>query len=205
MRPKTMARMRNMSRFSCPVGVYRQGVCELLLCVLVIILRHVRVGQEKDSADLVPGDIVSITQPALSVFPADMILLSGDAIVNESMLTGESVPVSKIPIKDVDLAKWKDVTLVTPEITKSFLYAGTRVVRVRGSMTVDGGTGGPALAIVARIGTYPFDSDIVFISDNVFKDSIQQKDLLLDQCYFPNHLVLHFTGIPCDLLVFWLA
>lgn len=101
-----------------------------------------------------PGDILSLTQPSLSVFPADMILLSGDTIVNESMLTGESVPVSKAPVRDIDLAKWKEVTAVMPEIAKSFLYAGTRVVRVRGSVTADGGAGGPALAIVVRTGEY---------------------------------------------------
>ena len=45
-------------------------------------------------------------EPPLVTLPADMFLLSGDAIVNESMLTGESVPVSKIPIKNEDLAAW---------------------------------------------------------------------------------------------------
>jgi len=77
-----------------------------------------------------------------------MILLSGDAIVNESMLTGESVPVSKIPAKDDDLAKWRDDKTENP---KSFLYGGTRVIRIRGQMTADG-KGRPALAVVARTG-----------------------------------------------------
>ncbi len=38
--------------------------------------------------ELVPGDVYEITDPALSQFPADSLLLSGDCIVNESMLTG---------------------------------------------------------------------------------------------------------------------
>ncbi|KAI5123953.1 hypothetical protein M0805_006366 [Coniferiporia weirii] len=132
---KTMARMRKMSRFFCIVSVYSDGS-----------------WQEKDSADIVPGDIVSLSKPALSIFPADIFLISGDAIVNESMLTGESVPVSKVPIKDADLAKWKDSSEIISENAKSFLYAGTRVVRIRGSMSADGSIGGPALGLVVRTG-----------------------------------------------------
>lgn len=78
-----------------------------------------------------------------------MFLLSGDAIVNESMLTGESVPVSKSPAKDEDLARWRDSR---EENAKAFMYGGTRVVRIRGTMTADPGQGRPALALVARTG-----------------------------------------------------
>jgi cation-transporting ATPase 13A2 len=83
-----------------------------------------------------------------------MFLLSGDTIVNESMLTGESVPVSKFPIKDEDLGRWKDSKDVQGDAAKSFLYAGTRVVRVRGSLAADGTAGRPALALVVRTGEF---------------------------------------------------
>jgi cation-transporting ATPase 13A3/4/5 len=83
-----------------------------------------------------------------------MFLLSGDTIVNESMLTGESVPVSKVPIKDEDLVRWKDNKDVQGDIAKSFLYAGTRVVRVRGALAADGSMGRPALALVVRTGEF---------------------------------------------------
>ena len=82
-----------------------------------------------------------------------MFLLSGDAIVNESMLTGESVPVSKIPIKNEDLARWKDSVDAMGDMTKSFLYAGTRVVRIRGGLATDGRPGAPALGLVVRTGS----------------------------------------------------
>ena len=109
-------------------------------------------GQVKDSSDLVPGDIVSLSEPHLTIFPSDMILLSGDAIINESMLTGESVPVSKTLVKDSDLVAWKETGNITTEVAKSFLYSGTRVIRVRGSPTSNGRAEMPAIAIVARTG-----------------------------------------------------
>ncbi|KAI0633895.1 Ca-transporting ATPase [Trametes polyzona] len=134
---QTIARMREMSRFVCKVRVYRDGS-----------------WSERDSSDLVTGDIVDLIDPPLAALPADMFLLSGDAIVNESMLTGESVPVSKAPIKNEDLAKWKSSSDVSGEMAKSFLYAGTRVVRIRGATGLDGGQGTPALGLVVRTGFY---------------------------------------------------
>ncbi|KAG8963193.1 hypothetical protein FRC03_003287 [Tulasnella sp. 419] len=130
---KTIERMREMSRFSCPVGVLIDNEWTTV-----------------DSSELVPGDIVDLLSPSLSVFPADMLLLSGDAIVNESMLTGESVPVSKVPIRDEHLLRWRDSGEVDGDIAKGFLYSGTKVVRIRGDTPPDGVP--QALAIVVRTG-----------------------------------------------------
>jgi cation-transporting ATPase 13A2 len=41
---------------------------------------------------LVPGDIIEVPQGEM---PCDAILLSGTAVVKESMLTGETVPANK--------------------------------------------------------------------------------------------------------------
>lgn len=49
-----------------------------------------------DSDELVPGDIVKVT--ANAIIPADLILTSGKCIVNEALLTGESVPLTKVQI-----------------------------------------------------------------------------------------------------------
>jgi cation-transporting P-type ATPase 13A2 len=111
-------------------------------------------GLEQESTLLVPGDIINLSESSSHFFPADMFLLSGDTIVNESMLTGESVPVSKVPIKDEDLVRWKDSKDVQGDTAKSFLYAGTKVVRVRGALAADGSAGRPALALVVRTGKF---------------------------------------------------
>ena len=46
-----------------------------------------------DSAELVPGDVIEVPQAAS--MPCDCIVLTGTVIVNEAMLTGESIPVIK--------------------------------------------------------------------------------------------------------------
>ena len=131
--------------------------------------------------------------PPLSVFPADMFLLSGDTIVNESMLTGESVPVSKIPIKDEDLARWKDLKDVSGDISRGFLYAGTRIIRVRGGLTTDGTSGPPAIGLVVRTGGLSPSHPIHYT--HLSQLSTLPKAPWSDLCSFPNPLVSNSTGI----------
>lgn len=51
---------------------------------------------EFSSVELIPGDMIVI--PDYCLIPCDVILLSGTVVMNESMLTGESVPAIKNPI-----------------------------------------------------------------------------------------------------------
>lgn len=131
----TMKRLREISRFECDVRVLRDGF-----------------WQHIPSGDLVPGDIYEITDPNLAQFPSDSLLLSGDCIVNESMLTGESVPVSKVPATDETL---RDMVLaastVTPEIARHFLFCGTKIIRARRPQD-DRDEEAVALAMVVRTG-----------------------------------------------------
>lgn len=102
-----------------------------------------------------------------------MFLLSGDAIVNESMLTGESVAVSKNPAKDEDIARWRDSKDIQGNLAKSFIYAGTRVVRLRGALAVDGSVGRPALGFVVRTGdvyVFPSSSSMLMPPDRIQYD-----------------------------------
>lgn len=122
--------MREMSRFSCAVGVLVDNKCKQVpqtLCSDV----HSIIGEVRDSTSLIPGDIINLVAPQLTFVPADTMVLSGDAIVNESMLTGESVPVAKSPIKDEDLQRWRDVKDAGAESAKGILYTGTRIIRIR--------------------------------------------------------------------------
>ena len=77
-----------------------------------------------DSADLVPGDIFVLPKNGNSV-PCDCILLTGSVIVNEAMLTGESTPIIKTHILDMN----KKFDYKTDY--KHILYYGTKIVQKR--------------------------------------------------------------------------
>ncbi|KAG0052662.1 hypothetical protein BGZ83_002319 [Gryganskiella cystojenkinii] len=112
---RTMRRMRNMSKFTCNTRVFRSGLWRII-----------------GSEELVPGDVFEVTDSELLVFPCDAVLLTGDCIVNESMLTGESVPVSKIPITDKAL-QLLDLSFanIPVDLARHFLFSGTKIVRAR--------------------------------------------------------------------------
>lgn len=70
----------------------------------------------KDTVNIYPGDILLIDKP-LQV-PCDLILLKGECAVNESMLTGESIPLTKDSFTD-KLAK------------RNILYGGTEIIQIK--------------------------------------------------------------------------
>lgn len=108
--------LREMSRFVCPVQVCRNGIWSTIC-----------------STELVPGDLYDISSQEFSIFPCDSVLLQGDCIVNEGMLTGESLPVSKLPLTDVNLFQQfsPSSSQIPPELSRSLLFSGTQLIRVR--------------------------------------------------------------------------
>ncbi|KAJ2036549.1 hypothetical protein H4S03_003570 [Coemansia sp. S3946] len=114
---RTMRKIREMSAYTCDVLVLRAG--------------H---WSEVASSDLVPGDIFDLADAKFAALPCDAVLLEGDCVVNESMLTGESVPESKSPLEhtsrvlqEIDMA----AHTLKPSMSRHILFAGTHLVRVR--------------------------------------------------------------------------
>ena len=102
-------RLKQLSKYECNVTVVRknkEGNTEI---------------KEVNSDLLVPGDIILV--PEGIKMPWDAIMIKGSSIINEAMLTGESVPVIKTPLPYNDKEvynndNWKVHTL----------YSGTQVI-----------------------------------------------------------------------------
>lgn len=124
---ETIKRLKEMSNFSCDVRVWRNGF-----------------WTHADSNNLVPGDVFEV-DPSLSVVPCDALLINGECVVNESMLTGESVPVSKISASN-DTVQYLTEDFTTAVLAKSSLYNGTKLLKMK-SFNDE-----PVLAMVLKVG-----------------------------------------------------
>uniref|UniRef100_A0A8B9TEF5 Polyamine-transporting ATPase 13A3 n=1 Tax=Anas platyrhynchos TaxID=8839 RepID=A0A8B9TEF5_ANAPL len=100
--------------------------------VRVSVCRGNQEIEEILSTDLVPGDIMLIPSNG-TIMPCDAVLLSGTCIVNESMLTGESVPVTKINLPNPsEYPKTMGDEIYSPEVHKRHtLFCGTNVIQTR--------------------------------------------------------------------------
>ncbi|XP_050301923.1 polyamine-transporting ATPase 13A3-like isoform X2 [Anthonomus grandis grandis] len=90
----------------------------------VMICRPNDVHEEIPTTQLVPGDVILIP-PHGCEMQCDAVLLSGSCIVNESMLTGESVPVTKTPLDH------HDTLYNLKEDVNHTLFCGTKVIQTR--------------------------------------------------------------------------
>ncbi|EYB93575.1 hypothetical protein Y032_0180g767 [Ancylostoma ceylanicum] len=103
-------RLRAMVHSSSEVEVIRNGGSV------------VRISSEQ----LVPGDILLIP-PHGCLLQCDAVLMNGTVIVNESMLTGESVPVTKVAlVEDIH-----ESNFCIEKHSKHVLFCGTQVLQTR--------------------------------------------------------------------------
>jgi magnesium-transporting ATPase (P-type) len=89
------------------------------------------VAHKVASEDLVIGDAVlldSTTLPPDTKLPCDMVLVQGECVMDESSLTGETVPILKIPLP----RKGEKEEKVDPERNKvNFLFGGSVIKQLK--------------------------------------------------------------------------
>jgi cation-transporting ATPase 13A1 len=109
-RLSTLDQIRNMRAKAFIVHVFRSGAWTRI-----------------SSSLLVPGDLVSICRSGdTEAAPCDALLLAGKCVVNESLLTGESVPqIKEPPIIETDSAEKLEMTAAHKG---SIVFSGTRVL-----------------------------------------------------------------------------
>uniref|UniRef100_A0A8C5QCH5 Cation-transporting ATPase n=1 Tax=Leptobrachium leishanense TaxID=445787 RepID=A0A8C5QCH5_9ANUR len=84
---------------------------------------------EVKSQSLVPGDVIILARNNLFL-PCDAILISGGCTVNEGMLTGESIPVTKTPLPHIsNSVPWK--TYSGDDYKRHILFCGTKVIQTQ--------------------------------------------------------------------------
>ncbi|XP_068630367.1 polyamine-transporting ATPase 13A3-like [Battus philenor] len=144
---------------SCMLALYQTKQISVKLhkmagstsALTVTVVRPTRSGREEcvvTGTRLVPGDVM-VLPPNGCIMPCDAMLVTGSCIVNESMLTGESVPVMKGP------------PCVTTEVystethKRHTLFAGTHIIQTRfyGNNQV--------LAKVVRTGFYTAKGELI--------------------------------------------
>ena len=96
-------------------------------------------SEEIDSSDLVPGDVIEVT-PDEKV-PCDLVLLEGQCLIDESLLTGESVPMLKNQLPRND-------DMFNDKNKENIIYAGTYCITSVNSKNKSQ----PAKALVYQIG-----------------------------------------------------
>ncbi|KAH9131452.1 hypothetical protein LEN26_007694 [Aphanomyces euteiches] len=129
--------------FECTVVKQRQRNMELLRQMrrppIRLYVYRAKKWQQMSCRSLVPGDICSIGRPkrvlrsddvSEQVVPCDLLLLQGSCVVNEAMLSGESIPLRK---EALDLSSYSPQTMLniddgTP-MKKHVLYGGTKVLQ----------------------------------------------------------------------------
>jgi len=89
-------------------------------------------GRKASSSELVPGDVLALDVHSV-ILPCDGVLISGDVIVDESMLTGESIAMTKIPIAG-ELGYRSLSHFCSASESRHVLYSGTRIIKCRSDL-----------------------------------------------------------------------
>ncbi|XP_053420707.1 probable cation-transporting ATPase 13A4 isoform X2 [Nycticebus coucang] len=122
-------------------------------CITVSVCGRKAGVQELESRLLVPGDLLILTGNKVQM-PCDAVLIDGSCVVDEGMLTGESIPVTKTPLPKVDSSvPWK--TQSEADYKRHVLFCGTEVIQAKAASS------GMVRAVVLQTGFNTAKGDLV--------------------------------------------
>ncbi|CAL1530484.1 unnamed protein product [Lymnaea stagnalis] len=126
-----------MTSFSIAIQIYQTRQFERALrntitsTTINTVLRGNGNFEDIPSEDLVPGDVIEIPRHGCDM-QCDAVLITGNCIVNESMLTGESVPVTKIPLPNTTgMKEENDPEVNMKNHSRHILFCGTHIIQTR--------------------------------------------------------------------------
>lgn len=144
------------------------------------------------AVDIVPGDVIAV-EKGLCV--ADLVLVEGTAVVDESALTGEAMPVHKVSLDPTQ----NDMQYNKVDHKKSTLRSGTTVLQ--GAVWDDSYQSPSTVGIVLYTGSNTLKGrdvvDILLKPPPLFKFDVQVKFvvlILLAYAIVMFSLTLHFLG-----------
>lgn len=158
---------------------------------------------EMSDHDLVPGDRFLIKFG--TSLPCDAVLVSGRVSVDESMLTGESVPVNKTPIElSVFQGAIDSEDIVLSKLPGNVLFSGTRVLLTSGSGASNADSpeshsqpAGDCIAVVYRTGFRSAKGQLI-------STLLNPKENFMS--FFSDALwVILFMAVLCTSLYIWSA
>mmetsp|Transcript_48168 Transcript_48168/g.112675 ORF Transcript_48168/g.112675 Transcript_48168/m.112675 type:complete len:1326 (-) Transcript_48168:54-4031(-) len=123
--------------------------------------------EKRASGEVVPGDIVRVDEGEIC---CDIAVVNGGAVVNESMLTGEPMPVQRFPIDPSTAGQ-----LCPNTHKKHFLFAGTVVMQSAGPE--EGRAVGVAVSTGARTAKGSLVRMVLFPSPSSFKFTDQLRQV----------------------------
>ncbi|OTF80894.1 cation-transporting ATPase-like protein, partial [Euroglyphus maynei] len=145
---------------------------------------------QKNSTELIPGDVIVLPKHSSNnyMMECDAVLMTGSCIMDESMLTGESLPVPKVPLVD------NPTSIYSSSIHKSnTLFSGTKLLNVYSKENID------IMAVVVRTG---FSTTKGELARSILYP-IQMNNNIKRQMIKMSIIFIIFIGIPSFIYTYY--
>jgi len=150
---------------------------------------------EVPAADLVPGQIVEI-RPGSRV-PADGMILTGESSIDESPVTGESVPVDKVPGDNLYAGSINADGLIRLEVTKS--AADNMIARILQMVEEAEASKSPTARFIDRFSRY-YTPAVILVSTAVVVLPPLLTGASWEEWAYKGLAIL-LIGCPCALVL----